>query len=153
MLSESAERAGTSIWRPSLPPVEQESLGCGRNEEVVDLAVVGGGFTGLSAAYHALTAHPGMRVVLLEGERIGHGASSRNSGMLTPGVGQNLAALVKRFGADAARAMYRRSLAIRERSYPPDHPGTLASRAGYADALRAEGRSADAVAVERRGTR
>ena len=63
MLSESAERAGTSIWRPSLPPVEQESLGYGRNEEVVDLAVIGGGFTGLSAAYHALTAHPGMRVV------------------------------------------------------------------------------------------
>ena len=109
MLTESAEQAGTSIWRRSLPPVEQESLGSERIEEV-DLAVIGGGFTGLSAAYHALATHPGMRVVLLEGERIGHGASSRNTGMLTPGVGQHLAALVKRFGAGAAQAMYERSL-------------------------------------------
>ena len=109
MLTESADQAGTSIWRRSLPPAEQESPGGGRIEDV-DLAVIGGGFTGLSAAYHALAANPGMRVVLLEGERIGHGASSRNTGMLTPGVGQNLAAQVKRFGADAARAMYERSL-------------------------------------------
>jgi gamma-glutamylputrescine oxidase len=109
MLTESTERAGTSIWRASLPPAERGYLDSGASE-TVDLAVIGGGFTGLSAAYHALAAEPGMRVVVLEGERVGHGASSRNTGMLTPGVGQNLAALVKRFGAGAARTMYERSL-------------------------------------------
>ena len=111
MLTESAERAGTSIWRESLPPLVGATAPRGADLNLeVDLAVIGGGLTGLSAAYHALTANPGMRVVVLESERIGHGASSRNTGMLTPGVGQSLASLVKRFGADAARTMYRWSL-------------------------------------------
>jgi glycine/D-amino acid oxidase-like deaminating enzyme len=109
MLTESAHLAGTSIWRQSLPAPEPAPSDADRVEEV-DLAVIGGGLTGLSAAYHALVADPGIRVVVLESERIGHGASSRNTGMLTPGVGQSLASLVKRFGADAARAMYLRSL-------------------------------------------
>jgi gamma-glutamylputrescine oxidase len=109
MLTESAEQARTSIWRQSLPAAADACRGFPEIGDV-DLAIIGGGLTGLSAAYHALAADPRKRVVVLEGERIGHGASSRNTGMLTPGVGQNLAALVKRFGADAARAMYRRSL-------------------------------------------
>src|SRR3954447_12352585 len=109
MLTESAEFAGMSIWREALPTPEPEPLGADP-VGAVDLAVIGGGLTGLSAAYHALAANRGSRVVLLESERIGHGASSRNTGMLTPGVGQNLASLVKRFGADAARAMYDCSL-------------------------------------------
>jgi glycine/D-amino acid oxidase-like deaminating enzyme len=44
-----------------------------------DLAIVGGGFTGLWAALHA-TEQPGRRVVVLEAEQVGHGASSRNGG-------------------------------------------------------------------------
>jgi glycine/D-amino acid oxidase-like deaminating enzyme len=44
-----------------------------------DLVIIGGGFTGLWAAMFA-TAEPGRRVVVLEAERIGHGASSRNGG-------------------------------------------------------------------------
>ena len=45
-----------------------------------DLAIVGGGFTGLWAAIQALTENPGMRVVVLEAVRCGFGASSRNGG-------------------------------------------------------------------------
>jgi glycine/D-amino acid oxidase-like deaminating enzyme len=44
-----------------------------------DLVVIGGGFTGLWAAMHA-TEQTGRRVVVLEAERVGHGASSRNGG-------------------------------------------------------------------------
>lgn len=55
-----------------------------------DLVVVGGGFTGLWAAIHALEEEPGRRIVVLEGERSGFGASSRNGGFcdasLTHGV-------------------------------------------------------------------
>jgi glycine/D-amino acid oxidase-like deaminating enzyme len=109
MLTESGEPASTSIWRQSLPQTAEKSVDVGEIG-TVDVAVIGGGFTGLSAAYHTLAANPGMRVVILEGERVGYGASSRNTGMLTPGIGQNLGALVKRFGADAARAMYAHSL-------------------------------------------
>src|SRR4051812_14472733 len=132
MLTDSADLAGTSIWRQSLPAPETAPGDPGRFEDV-DLAVIGGGLTGLSAAYHALAADPGLRVVLLESERIGHGASSRNTGMLTPGVGQNLAGMVKRHGAEAARAMYLASLRAVE------YVGTLADREGIDAGLRMTG--------------
>src|SRR4051794_24466481 len=106
MLTESAERAGTSIWRQSLGSIAPAGPRDSGTIGEVDLAVIGGGLTGLSAAYHALVANPGSRVVLLESERLGHGASSRSSGMLTPGVGQDLGAQVKKYGKDAARSMY-----------------------------------------------
>ncbi|MCA0922148.1 NAD(P)/FAD-dependent oxidoreductase [Pseudooceanicola nanhaiensis] len=50
----------------------------------VDLVVVGGGFTGLSAALHA--AEQGASVCLLEAEEIGHGGSGRNVGLVNAGL-------------------------------------------------------------------
>jgi len=47
---------------------------------VADLVVVGGGFTGLWTALQALEEQPGLSVVLIEGQRCGFGASSRNGG-------------------------------------------------------------------------
>lgn len=41
----------------------------------VDVAVVGGGFTGLSSAYHIKKAEPSLKLALLESEVIGYGAS------------------------------------------------------------------------------
>ncbi len=46
----------------------------------VDVAIVGGGFTGLSSAYHIKKAEPNLRVALLESQVIGFGASGRNGG-------------------------------------------------------------------------
>lgn len=46
----------------------------------VDVAVIGGGFTGLSTAYHLRKENAGIRVAVLEGEVIGFGASGRNGG-------------------------------------------------------------------------
>lgn len=46
----------------------------------VDLAIIGGGFTGLSTAYHLRKENPGMKVAVLEAEVIGFGASGRNGG-------------------------------------------------------------------------
>lgn len=60
-----------------------------------DLTVVGAGFTGLWTAIQALEDQPGLRVVILEAERCGFGASSRNGGFcdssLTHGVDNGLA--------------------------------------------------------------
>jgi gamma-glutamylputrescine oxidase len=75
-----------------------------------DVAVVGGGLTGLSAAYHLASARPGARVVLLEAGALGAGASGRNTGILGPGVGQSLPALAARLGRPAAAALYRATL-------------------------------------------
>lgn len=49
-------------------------------EQKADVAIIGGGYTGLSAAYHLKTADPSLDVVVLEGERVGFGASGRNGG-------------------------------------------------------------------------
>ena len=46
----------------------------------VDVAIIGGGFTGLSTAYHLRRENAGLRVAVLEAEVIGFGASGRNGG-------------------------------------------------------------------------
>ena len=46
------------------------------------MAVIGGGFTGLSAAYYLKQTDPALRVILLEARRCGNGASGRNGAML-----------------------------------------------------------------------
>ena len=58
-------------------PAAAPTLG---GELTADLTVIGAGFTGLWAAVQALEDQPGLRVVVLEGERVGFGASSRNGG-------------------------------------------------------------------------
>jgi glycine/D-amino acid oxidase-like deaminating enzyme len=68
-----------------------------------DVAIVGAGFTGLSAAL-ALRAE-GRSVVLCEGEVAGHGASGRNAGHLTPVIGKDLPTLARLFGRARARAL------------------------------------------------
>jgi gamma-glutamylputrescine oxidase len=52
----------------------------------VDVAVIGGGYTGLSAAYHIRRAAPNKRVAVLEARGVGNGASGRNGGMMLPNV-------------------------------------------------------------------
>ncbi|WP_285295395.1 NAD(P)/FAD-dependent oxidoreductase [Aureimonas altamirensis] len=69
-----------------------------------DLVIVGGGFTGLSAAAHL--AQGGARVVLLEAARLGDGASGRNGGQF--GTGQRLwpEELEPRIGRARSRALF-----------------------------------------------
>ncbi|MEW5814903.1 MAG: FAD-dependent oxidoreductase, partial [Spirochaetota bacterium] len=50
----------------------------------VDIAVIGGGFAGLSSARCIKEADPSLDVALLEAEYIGFGASGRNAGFLLP---------------------------------------------------------------------
>ncbi len=57
----------------------------------VDLVVVGAGFSGLWAAIHAATDHPGRRVAVVEAESVGFGASSRNGGFLEASLTHGLA--------------------------------------------------------------
>jgi glycine/D-amino acid oxidase-like deaminating enzyme len=67
----------------------------------VDVAVVGGGITGLSATIRL--ARKGAATVVLEQGRFGSGASGRNGGMCTTGVAVGAAMAVKRYGLAAAR--------------------------------------------------
>lgn len=76
-----------------------------------DIAIVGGGATGLSAALHA--AEAGLSVVLVDGGRIGWGASGRQGGLMRPGLRPGAAQLVKAVGAERARALFELSLVAR----------------------------------------
>jgi len=67
-----------SFWSQALPA---PNASLARDLEV-DTAVIGGGFTGLSAAHYLKQAQPQSRVVLLEASRCGNGASGRNGAML-----------------------------------------------------------------------
>ena len=51
-----------------------------RGSHKADVAIIGGGFTGLSSAYHIRKKFPEKRIVLLEGACCGYGASGRNGG-------------------------------------------------------------------------
>ena len=70
----------------------------------VDVAVVGGGFTGLTAALNL--AQGGAHVAVIEKGVVGSGASGRNGGMCTTGMTISFGLGVKRYGEDAARRMY-----------------------------------------------
>jgi glycine/D-amino acid oxidase-like deaminating enzyme len=76
--------------------------------EKVDVAVVGGGFCGLSAA--RTLAQRGVRVALLEAESLGWGASCRNGGMVLTGMKLPVPTLIKRYGREAVQRMYAASL-------------------------------------------
>ena len=53
----------------------------------VDVAVIGGGYTGLSTAWHMAKTNPGLNIALFEARQVGHGASGRNGGMVLPQTG------------------------------------------------------------------
>jgi len=69
-----------------------------------DVAVIGGGYTGVSAA--RTLARAGIDVTVLERATLGAGASTRNGGFVLPGFKRGAGALVQRLGAVAARDLY-----------------------------------------------
>lgn len=87
--------AATANPLPAHPPLQ--------GAVTADVVVVGGGYTGLSAALHA--AEAGMDVVLLEARQVGWGASGRNGGQMIPGLRWGATELAERFGADHTRRL------------------------------------------------
>ena len=75
----------------------------------VEVAVIGAGFTGLSAA--RTLAKRGIKVAVFEANGIGWGASCRNGGMALTGLKIDSRSLAKRYGMEIARKMYDASIA------------------------------------------
>jgi len=73
-----------------------------------DVAIIGGGYTGLSAA--RTLAKQGVNVVVLEAETIGWGASSRNGGMTLTGLKPAMQTVIKNYGRELAKELFQCSL-------------------------------------------
>ena len=88
-----AAEAGAPDARPGLT-----------GEARADVAVIGAGYTGLSVALHL--ARRGYRVVVLEAQRVGFGASGRNGGQIGSGQRQDVDWLEARLGPQMARRLW-----------------------------------------------
>lgn len=92
-----------SYWQDSAPAFTRAQPGPVEGE--VDVAVIGGGFTGLSAA--RTLAKAGVKVAVLEAGSVGSGASGRNGGHLNNGLAHSFIAAKAHLGAERAKALYR----------------------------------------------
>jgi glycine/D-amino acid oxidase-like deaminating enzyme len=89
------------LWADTAPPPAEAA---GALPERTDVAVIGGGYTGLAAAL--ALARRGAEVVLLERETLGWGASGRNGGFVLPGYKVEIEALARRLGLAEARRLF-----------------------------------------------
>lgn len=115
-------RGARSLWHDSAPPsVPRPPL---QTDLDADVAIVGGGFTGLWTAYYLVVAEPTQRVVVLEREVVGFGASGRNGGWCSALFPTSSARVARTHGAEAARRLDRALRAT------VDEVGAVAAREG-----------------------
>ncbi|WAJ28838.1 NAD(P)/FAD-dependent oxidoreductase [Antarcticirhabdus aurantiaca] len=84
------------VARPRFPALDGDAR--------ADVAIVGGGYTGLSAALHL--ARAGASVLLIEGARLGDGASGRNGGQMNTGQRLGVVEMEEAYGFERAKALF-----------------------------------------------
>jgi glycine/D-amino acid oxidase-like deaminating enzyme len=96
-----------SLWRDTAPPLRpfDPLPGDARDTRGYDVAVVGAGFTGLWTAYYLSEADPTRRIVVLEAEEVGYGASGRNGGWCSALFPASTSTVADRSDREAARAL------------------------------------------------
>jgi glycine/D-amino acid oxidase-like deaminating enzyme len=97
-----------SLWWDTLPPELTADLGAPLGGDVdFDVAIVGGGYTGLWTAYYLNKADPSLRICVVEAEVAGFGASGRNGGWASALFPASLRQLAERSDRDSALRMTR----------------------------------------------
>lgn len=103
MRGQESDFSSKSFWLSRAAYEPDEPL---RTRIRADVAVIGGGFTGLSTAFELKEREPGLEVVLLEREVIGFGASGRTGAFVGTLLGWNINYLIVRYGDGIARLCY-----------------------------------------------
>lgn len=93
------------LWSDTLPPAERVTTPPLPGDIDADVAIVGAGMTGLWTAHHLLRLDPRLRVVVVDREDVGFGASGRNGGWCSAIMPMSLDAIASRHGAAAALRM------------------------------------------------
>lgn len=94
-------RYGVSPWIHQFPNDRRPDYPRFRGELTADVVIVGGGLTGCATAQACAAA--GMKVVLLERDRVGQGSSGRSPGLLLPDPGPSFRDVAAAHGLRAAR--------------------------------------------------
>ncbi len=97
-------RYGVSPWIHQFPTSRRPDFTRFRGDHAADVVIVGGGLTGCAIAYTC--AANGLRPVLLEQDRVCHGASGRSSGLLLPDPGPQFRDLAAAHGIRSARRAF-----------------------------------------------
>src|SRR5665811_2096657 len=92
------------LWWSGLPAAQTRSALA--QDESVDVAIVGAGYTGLWTAYYLLAADPSLTVLVLEAEHVGFGASGRNGGWVSALYPVGPRTLARDHGESAAKDQY-----------------------------------------------
>ncbi|MEA2610236.1 MAG: hypothetical protein QOJ75_2479 [Chloroflexota bacterium] len=94
------------FWQATMPALPDRA---GRQlPDAADVVVIGGGYTGINAAREL--ARRGVAVTLLEAASLGFGASTRNGGIVHAGYKWGPGELIRRYGTETGRALYRETL-------------------------------------------
>ena len=95
-------------WEAATPPtMPQEAI-----TATCDVAIIGAGFAGLTAAL--ILCRAGRSVQVFDKQRPGEGASSRNGGITSGNIKMSFSSMVSAFGKDTAMAIYSEGVAARE---------------------------------------
>jgi glycine/D-amino acid oxidase-like deaminating enzyme len=114
---------GLSFWHDTVPD-DLDPRPALPGDLDVDVAIVGGGLTGLWTAWYLLDRNPALKIAVLEKHIAGFGASGRNGGWLSALFPRSTASLERAHGRDAALAMRRAMIAT------VDEVGVVAASAG-----------------------
>jgi len=99
-----------SYWHESVTSTEV-NRGSLNSDIDVDIAIVGAGYSGLWTAYYLKKSQPDARVVVIESNHVGFGASGRNGGWCSGFLPMTLAEIEKQHNRQAAIEMYSQSFA------------------------------------------
>jgi glycine/D-amino acid oxidase-like deaminating enzyme len=97
-------RYGISPWIETFPRSRRPDHPRLRGELAADVVIVGGGLTGCATAYACTVA--GLKPILVEADRLGHGSSGRNAGLLLAEPGPSFRDVAGRHGLRAARRIF-----------------------------------------------